>query len=106
MLPKDHTDTHVATVTCIINRTVAVQEARSSLEFIYHGCMVSTLQSLTGKYRGLQGNPCNENRVPCNESRFFPVRIDLQGVYCTNIYTVLPRGDLRLSGRITLRHVM
>ena len=23
-----------------------------------------TLQSLTGKYRGLQGNPCNENRDP------------------------------------------
>ena len=49
----------------------------------------ATLQSLTGKYRGLQGNPCNENRdpamrtgVPCNENRFFPVRIDLQGVRC------------------------
>ena len=48
-----------------------------------------TLQSLTGKYRGLQENPCNENRdpvmrtgVPCNENRFFPVRIDLQGVPC------------------------
>ena len=47
---------------------------------------VSTLQSLTGKYMGLQGNPCNENRdpamktgVPCNEYRFFPVGIDLQG---------------------------
>ena len=47
------------------------------------------LQSLTRKYRGLQGNPCNENRdpvmrtgVPCNENRFFPVRIDLQGVPC------------------------
>ena len=44
------------------------------------------LQSLTGKCRGLQGNPCNENRetamrtgFPCNESRFFPVGIDLQG---------------------------
>ena len=23
-----------------------------------------TLQSLTGKYRGLQGNPCNKNRDP------------------------------------------
>ena len=34
---------------------------------------VTALQSLTGKYRVLQGNPCNENR-------FFPVRIDLQGV--------------------------
>ena len=45
-----------------------------------------TLQSLTGKYREIQGNPCNENRdpamrtgVPCNESRVFPVGIDLQG---------------------------
>ena len=35
------------------------------------------LQSLTGKYRDLQGNPCNENKdpvmrtgVPCNENRF------------------------------------
>ena len=49
----------------------------------------NTLQSLTGKYRGLQGNPCNENRdpamrtgVPCNENRFFPVGIDSQGVPC------------------------
>ena len=40
-----------------------------------------TLQSLTGKYRGLQGNSCNENRdpvmrsgVPCNENRSFPVK--------------------------------
>ena len=53
------------------------------------GKLDSTLQSPTGKYRGLQGNPCNENRdpvmrtgVPCNENRFFPVRIDLQGVPC------------------------
>ena len=45
-----------------------------------------TLQSLTGKYREIQGKPCNENRepamrtgFPCNESRFFPVGIDLQG---------------------------
>ena len=44
------------------------------------------LQSLTGKYREIQGKPCNENRdpamrtgFPCNESRFFPVGIDLQG---------------------------
>ena len=43
--------------------------------------VIYTLQSLTGKYRGLQGNPCNENRdpvmitgVPCNENRFFPVK--------------------------------
>ena len=47
----------------------------------------NTLQSLIGKYRDLQGNPCNENRgpvlrtgVPCNENRVFPVWIDLQGV--------------------------
>ena len=49
--------------------------------------LMCALQSLTGKYRGLQGNPCNENRdpvmrtgVPCNENRFFSVRIDLQGL--------------------------
>ena len=24
----------------------------------------AALQSHTGKYRGLQGNPCNENRIP------------------------------------------
>ena len=46
----------------------------------------ATLQSLKGKYRGLEGNPYNEKRdpsmrtgVPCNENRFFPVGIDLQG---------------------------
>ena len=51
--------------------------------------MTTALQSLTGKYRGLQGNPCNEIRdpamrtgVPCNENMFFLVRIDLQGVPC------------------------
>ena len=51
--------------------------------------LLSALQSLTVKYRGLQGNTCNENRdpamrtgVPCNENRFFPLRIDLQGVPC------------------------
>ncbi len=45
------------------------------------------LQSLTGKYRGLQGNPCNVNRnpamrtgVPCNENSVFSVGIDLQGL--------------------------
>jgi hypothetical protein len=50
---------------------------------------LTTLQYLTGKYREIQGNPCNENRdpamrtgVPCNENRFLPVRIDLQGVPC------------------------
>jgi hypothetical protein len=53
-----------------------------------------TLQSLAGKYRGLQGNPCNENRdpvmrtgVPFNENRFFPVRIDLQGLGLQCSYT-------------------
>ena len=37
----------------------------------------STLQSLTGKYREIQGKPCKENMelgmrtgFPCNESRF------------------------------------
>ena len=51
--------------------------------------MKLALQSLTGKYRGLQGNPCNENRnpamrtgVPCNENRVFSVGIDSQGVPC------------------------
>ena len=41
----------------------------------------NALQSLTGKFRDLQGNPCNENRDPvmrtgvlCNENRFFPVK--------------------------------
>ena len=43
-------------------------------------------------YREVQGKPCNENRepamrtgLPCNESRYFPVGIDLQGfpVSCT-----------------------
>jgi hypothetical protein len=52
----------------------------------------TALQSLTGKYREIQGKPCNENRdpamrtgFPCNESRFFPVGINLQGkaVSCT-----------------------
>ena len=45
--------------------------------------------AIPGKYRGLQGNPCNENRDPemrtgvlCNENRFFPVVIDSQGVPC------------------------
>ena len=44
-------------------------------------------------YRGLQGNPCNENRdpamrtgVPCKENRVFPVGIDfvLCGKYNAN----------------------
>ena len=48
--------------------------------------IINALQSRTGKYREVQGNPCNENRdpamrtgFPCNESRFFPVGIDFQG---------------------------
>ena len=55
---------------------------------------------------GLQGNPCNDNRdpamrtgVPCNENRFFPVRIDLQGVPCKPyrdwVYSVA-KADLAL----------
>ena len=47
------------------------------------------LQSSTGKYRGLQGNPCNENRItamrigfPVMKTGFFHVRIVLQGVPC------------------------
>ena len=50
-------------------------------------------------YREVQGKPCNQNReptmrtgFPCNESRFFPVGIDLQGkaVSCTGFgFTVL-----------------
>ena len=53
---------------------------------------LTTLQSLTGKYREIQEKPCNENRepamrtgFPCNESRYFPVGIDLQAfaVSCT-----------------------
>ena len=54
--------------------------------------IMTALQSLTGKYKEIQGKPCNENRepamrtgFPCNESRYFPVGIDLQGfpVSCT-----------------------
>ena len=46
---------------------------------------MTTLQSPTGKYREIQGKPCNNNRdpamstgFPCNESRDFSVGIDLQ----------------------------
>ena len=45
----------------------------------------TTLQFLTEKYRGLQGNPCNENRV-------FPVGVDLQGVPC-KLYRVWVCSD-------------
>ena len=51
--------------------------------------LIISLQSLSGKNRGLQGNPSTENRapavrtgVPCNENRVFPVGIDSQGVPC------------------------
>jgi hypothetical protein len=47
-----------------------------------HARLIISLQSLSGKNRGLQGNPCNENRdpamrtgVPCNENRVFHVGI-------------------------------
>ena len=33
-------------------------------------CFKDTLHSLTGKYRDLQGNPCNENRGFCNKTGF------------------------------------
>ena len=64
----------------------------------------TTLQSLTGKYRGLQGNPCNENRdpamrtgVPCNENRFFLVGIGSQGVPC-ELYRVWVCSAVLLIG--------
>ena len=44
---------------------------------------IDTLQSLTGKYRGLQGNPCNENRDPAMRTG---VKIDLQGVPCKRLW--------------------
>ena len=71
----------------------------------------SSLQSLTGKYREIQGKPFNENREPAmrtgfhfNESKFFPMRIDLQGfpvsytgfgftVHCT----VVKKGEINYS---------
>ena len=41
-------------------------------------------------YKFSQGNPCNDYRipatrtgVPCNENRFFPVRISTQGKPCS-----------------------
>ena len=35
----------------------------------------SALQSRTGKYRGLQGNPCNENRIPAIRTDFPVMKI-------------------------------
>ena len=62
------------------------------------------LQSLTGKYRGLQGNPCNENRdpsmrtgIPCNENRFFPVQKPSQGKPCSGPVLALYRIAVQLS---------
>ena len=62
-----------------------VEQGRAGKSCNYYFFFPS-LQSLTGKYREIQGKPCNENRepamrtgFPCNESRFFPVGIDLQG---------------------------
>ena len=47
------------------------------------------LQSLTWKYRGFKGNPCNEDRVPAmrtgvpvNEIRVCLVGLGSQGVPC------------------------
>ena len=67
-----------------------------------------TLQSLTGKYREIQGKPCNQNREPAmrtgfpyKESRFFPVGIDLQGkaVSCTGFgFTVHAIGKNKTKG--------
>jgi hypothetical protein len=63
-----------------------IQLQRGKMPFANIKCF-TTLQSLTGNYREIQGNPCNENRdlamrtgFPCNKSRFFPVGIDLQGL--------------------------
>ena len=62
------------------------------MDFNYSHNFTHTLQSLTGKYREIQGKPCNENRdpamrtgFPCIESRSFLVGIDLQekAVSCT-----------------------
>ena len=33
-------------------------------------CCIRTLQPRTGKYRVLQGNPCNENRIPAMRTGF------------------------------------
>ena len=39
----------------------------------------AALQSIHGKIGGKQGNPCNQNMIPCIKSSFFPVRIRAQG---------------------------
>ena len=69
-----------------MNSDLAVFQENMQFQYISH-YYTTTLQSLTGKYRGLQGNPCNENRdpamrtgFPCNKSRIFPAGIDLQGI--------------------------
>ena len=60
------------------------------------------LQSLTGMCRGLQGNPCNENKdpamrtgVPCDENWFFPVGSGSQGVPC-ELYRVWVHSVYRI----------
>ena len=66
-----------------------------------------TLQSLTGKYRGLQGNTCNENRdpamrtgVPCNENRFFPGEFNTQGKPYSGPVLALYRIAVQFCSRI------
>ena len=51
--------------------------AHNGLRLFLNAHSSDALQSLTGKYRGLQGNTCNENRDPamrtgvlCNENSF------------------------------------
>ena len=67
---------------------------------LIHTIYNSTLQSLTGKYRGLQGNSCNENRdpamitgVPCNENRVFPVGIYFLSSSCSSEIYPLTSSD-------------
>ena len=40
------------------------------LQVFWIFCHQDTLQSCTGKYRGLQGNPCNENRIPAMKTGY------------------------------------
>ena len=80
-----------ATITLLI-RLYKVHYQQLYFVFNLFFSQITTLQFLTGKYRqdrGVQGNRCNENRdpimrteIPCNQNRFFSVRIDLQGVPC------------------------